>query len=55
MANQSGLTKIAHMKPGTFDQTALVYPVLYLLAASTGDPLLEVDYIWAKGNRDWAT
>jgi len=55
MANQSGLTKIAHMKPGTFDQTALVYPVLYLLAESTGDPLLECDYFWAKGNRDWAT
>ena len=55
MANQSGLTKVAHMKPGTFDQTALVYPVLYLLASSTGDPLLECDYIWAKGNRDWAT
>src|SRR3989304_1309774 len=55
MANQNGLTKIAHMKAGTFDQTALVYPVLYLLASSTGDPLLECDYMWAKGNRDWAT
>ena len=55
MANQNGLTRIARMDAGTFDKDAVVYPVLHLLAASTGDPLLECDYFWAKGNRDWAT
>src|SRR3990167_6047966 len=52
MANQNGLSRVARMTGGAFDKDALVYPVLYLLAASTGDPLLECDYFWAKGNRD---
>jgi len=55
MGNQLGLTHVATMKSGTFDQTALVYPVLYLLAESTGDPLLECDYFWARGFREWTT
>lgn len=55
MANQKGLTRVARMKSGSIDQTALVFPVLILVAASTGDPLLECDYFWAKGNRDWTT
>src|SRR3990170_272028 len=36
MGNQLGLTPVAELRAGTFDQTALVYPVLYLLASSTG-------------------
>ena len=39
---------------GALDQTALYYPVLHLLAESTGDPLLECDYFGFTGNRDWA-
>ena len=39
---------------GAVDQTALYYPVLFLLAQSTGDPLLECDYFGFTGNRDWA-
>ena len=54
MANQNGLTRIARMKSGTLDADALYYPILTLVAASTGDPLLECDYLWAKGNRDWS-
>ena len=54
MAKQNGLTRVARMKSGAFDKDALVFPLLHIAAASTGDPLLEVDYIWAKGNRDWS-
>jgi len=54
MANKEGLTLIAHMKAGTLDQTALYYPLLLMVDASTGDTLDEVDYFAAKGNRDWA-
>ena len=39
---------------GTLDQTALYYPIILLLAQSTGDPLLELDYFGAVGHRDWA-
>jgi hypothetical protein len=54
MANQNGLTRVARMKSGTLDVDALYHPILILAAGSTGDPLLECDYIWAKGNRDWS-
>lgn len=36
------------------DATALYYPVLILLDASTGDILNEVDYFGFTGQRDWA-
>ncbi len=54
MGNQTGLTKVCRME-GAFDKDAVVFPILHLLAASTGDPLLECDYIWAKGSRDWTS
>ena len=54
MANQNGLTRVARMKSGTLDVDALYFPMLHIAAASTGDPLLEVDYFGAKANRDWS-
>ncbi len=54
MAKQNGLTRVARMESGTLDADALYAPLLLLVAASTGDPLLEADYFWAKGNRDWS-
>ena len=53
MANQTGLSFVARLD-GTFDSGAVVFPMLHLAASSTGDPLLECDYIWAKGARDWS-
>lgn len=54
MGNQNGLTRVVRME-GAFDKDAVVFPLLHLAAASTGDPLLECDYIWAKGTRDWTS
>ena len=54
MANDNGLTLVARLKAGALDQTALYYPLLMLVAESTGDPLFEVDYFGATGNRDWS-
>lgn len=54
MGNKSGLSLVATLAAGTLSTTALYFPHLHLAAASTGDPLLEVDYFGATGNRDWA-
>lgn len=54
MAGAAGLQLICRLLPGTLDQTALMFPVLYLVAQSTGDPLHEIDYFGFTGNRDWA-
>ena len=54
MGNQTGLSRVARLD-GTFDKDAVVFPILTIAAASTGDPLLECDYIWARGSRDWAS
>ena len=53
MADQNGLSPIARMNSGSLDADALYFPMLHLAAASTGDPLLEVDYFAWKGSRDW--
>jgi hypothetical protein len=50
----TGPRLIATIKAGSLDQTALYVPHLHLAAASTGDPLLEVDYFGYTHNRDWA-
>ena len=39
---------------GAVDQTAIYYPIIQLLASSTGDPTPEIDYFGATANRDWA-
>lgn len=54
MSNQKGLTLIGTIAAGVLDATALYFAHLHLAAASTGDPLLECDYIGATGHRDWA-
>lgn len=54
MANKNGLTLIGRLASGTLSTTALYYPLLMVLDASTGDTLNEVDYFAAKGSRDWA-
>lgn len=54
MAKTDGLTLVARMKAGSLDADALMFPVLYLVAQSTGDPLHEIDYFGCTGNRDWA-
>lgn len=53
MANTNGLTKIATLDSGTMSATVLYFPVLILVASSTGDPIGEVDYFWCDGNRYW--
>ncbi|KKL27842.1 hypothetical protein LCGC14_2381140, partial [marine sediment metagenome] len=53
MADQNGLSPIARMNSGSLDADALYFPILHLLAASTGDPLLKVDYFGWKAARDW--
>ena len=53
MADQNGLSPIARMNSGSLDADALYFPILHLLAASTGDPLLKADYFAWKGSRDW--
>ncbi len=54
MADQNGLSQIAHMKSGSLDADALYFPIFHFVAASTGSPRAEVDYFWAKGSRDWS-
>lgn len=49
-----GLIQIARTVAGSVDQTALYFPVLQLLATSTGDGINECDYVAARGKRDWA-
>ncbi len=53
MDDQRGLTRVARMEAGTLDVDAVYFPLLLSVAGATGDPLHEVDYFWAKGNRDW--
>jgi hypothetical protein len=54
MANQNGLTYIARMDAGALDADALYFPMLQLIAASTGQPTSKADYFAWKGNRDWS-
>ena len=54
MANKNGLTLIGRVAAGTLDKDALYFAHLYIVDASTGDTLNEVDYFRGKGNRDWA-
>lgn len=55
MAGALGLRRICRLTAGgAVDQTALYYPIIMLLASSTGDPTPEIDYFGATGNRDWA-
>ena len=53
MANNTGLTLVATLKAGTLTTTSLYFPNLHMAAASTGDPLVEVDYFRGGGNRYW--
>lgn len=53
MANTSGMTHIATLKAGDLSTTVAYFPIAVLAAHSTGDPLYEVDYFLAQGNRDW--
>lgn len=53
MADQNGLSPIARMNSGSLDADALYFPILQLLAASTGQPTHKVDYFAWKGGRDW--
>jgi hypothetical protein len=53
MADQNGLSPIARMNSGSLDKDALYFPILQLLAASTGTPTFKVDYFQWKGSRDW--
>lgn len=53
MANTTGLTLVASLKAGPMTITSLYFPVVHLLAASTGDPLAECDYFRGGGNRWW--
>jgi hypothetical protein len=53
MADQNGLSPIARMNSGSLDKDALYFPMLQLLAASTGQPTFKVDYFQWKGSRDW--
>ena len=38
---------------GNLDVDAFYHPILFMVAVSTGDPTFKVDYITARGNRDW--
>lgn len=53
MANNTGLTLVATLKAGTLTTTSLYFPVLHLLATSTGDAIHECDYFRGGGNRYW--
>lgn len=53
MAEQNGLSPIARMNSGTLDADAVYFPILTIVAASTGQPTHKVDYFQWKGNRDW--
>ena len=46
--------KLVYTLPAGFLTTTSQYTPYVLLAAnSTGDELMEVDYVWARGSRDW--
>lgn len=53
MANVNGLTHIATLRAGDLSTTALYFPIVSMTAHSTGDPLHNLDYFLAEGNRDW--
>lgn len=54
MANSpKGPVHIATVKAGPLNTAVLYFPVLLLVAQSTGDPIAEVDYIDSYGNRYW--
>jgi hypothetical protein len=53
MAYDKGLTLVATLEAGTMTTTSLYLPAFFMAATSTGDPLAEVDYYYAKGNRYW--
>lgn len=53
MAKVTGLTHIATLRTGELSATAVYYPIVQLLASSTGDPTAEIDYFYAAGNRYW--
>lgn len=44
---------IATLAPGELSTSAVYFPVLLMVAQSTGDPLHEIDYFGATYNRDW--
>ena len=46
--------KLVYSLPAGFLTTTAQYtPYVFLGAQSTGDELMEVDYYWATGSRDW--
>jgi len=53
MANTTGLTLVATLKPGVLSTTTMLFPMLFMNAVSTGDPTHEVDYFYSRGNRYW--
>lgn len=53
MANPNGLTHIATLKAGTLSTSVVYFPIVQLLAQSTGNPHGEIDYLRVVANRDW--
>lgn len=53
MANTTGLTLIGTIAAGALSASVLYFPMQFMVAVSTGDPLLEVDYFYSNGNRYW--
>lgn len=49
----TGLNLVKTLAKDILDEDALYHPHLHIVAQSTGNPTFEVDYFWAKGNRDW--
>lgn len=49
----TGLNLVDTLPAGNLDEDAVYHPLAVLLAVSTGQPTTDVDYFWAKGNRDW--
>lgn len=49
----TGFKLVDTLVTGNLDATALYHPVVHMIDPSTNDPTWEVDYFWAKGNRDW--
>ena len=53
-AQVHGPTLIATLRRGELSTTAVYYPIVHLLAQSTGDPTPEIDYFGFSCNRDWS-
>jgi hypothetical protein len=49
----SGPKLVYTLPAGYLSATAQYTPIVLLAANSTGDELMEVDYFWARGSRDW--